>query len=60
MQFGRLHISAIVSSFLDTYPDTRVDLLLNDRNVDLIDEGVDIALRIGALTDSGLMARSAS
>jgi DNA-binding transcriptional LysR family regulator len=58
VQFGRLHISAIVSSFLDTYPDTRVDLLLNDRNVDLIDEGVDIALRIGALTDSGLMARS--
>jgi DNA-binding transcriptional LysR family regulator len=58
VQFGRLHISGIVSSFLDAYPDTRVDLLLNDRNVDLIDEGVDIALRIGALTDSGLMART--
>jgi DNA-binding transcriptional LysR family regulator len=58
VQFGRLHISGIVSSFLDTYPDTRVDLVLNDRNVDLIDEGVDIALRIGALMDSGLMARA--
>jgi DNA-binding transcriptional LysR family regulator len=58
VQFGRLHISGIVSSFLDTYPETRVDLMLNDRNVDLIDEGVDIALRIGALTDSGLMART--
>jgi DNA-binding transcriptional LysR family regulator len=58
VQFGRLHISWIVSSFLDTYPETRVDLLLNDRNVDLIDEGVDIALRIGALMDSGLMART--
>jgi DNA-binding transcriptional LysR family regulator len=58
VQFGRLHISGIVSSFLDAYPDTRVDLVLNDRNVDLIDEGVDIALRIGALMDSGLMARA--
>jgi DNA-binding transcriptional LysR family regulator len=58
VQFGRLHISGIVSSFLDTYPDTRVDLVLNDRNVDLIDEGIDIALRIGALMDSGLMART--
>lgn len=57
VQFGRLHISTIVSRFLDTYPDTRVELLLNDRNVDLIDEGVDIALRIGKLESSGVMAR---
>src|SRR5579859_4470484 len=49
VQFGRLYISGIVSRFLDGYPDMRVDLLLNDRNVDLIDEGVDIALRIGTL-----------
>jgi DNA-binding transcriptional LysR family regulator len=58
MQFGRLHMSGIVSTFLDVYPDTRVELLLNDRNVDLIDEGVDVALRIGTLPDSGLMART--
>jgi DNA-binding transcriptional LysR family regulator len=58
VQFGRLHISGIVSSFLDTYPNTRIDLQLNDRNVDLIDEGIDIALRIGTLMDSGLMART--
>ena len=58
VQFGRLHMSGVVSSFLDVYPDTRVDLLLNDRNVDLIDEGVDVALRIGTLPDSGLMART--
>jgi DNA-binding transcriptional LysR family regulator len=58
VQFGRLHMSGVVSNFLDVYPDTRVDLLLNDRNVDLIDEGVDVALRIGTLPDSGLMART--
>jgi DNA-binding transcriptional LysR family regulator len=58
VQFGRLHMSGIVSSFLDIYPDTRVELALNDRNVDLIDEGVDVALRIGTLPDSGLMART--
>jgi len=58
VQFGRLHLSGVVSTFLDIYPDTRVELLLNDRNVDLIDAGVDVALRIGALPDSGLMART--
>ena len=58
VQFGRLHMSGIVSNFLDAYPDTRVELMLNDRNVDLIDEGVDVALRIGALPDSGLVART--
>jgi len=57
VQFGRLHMSGIVSRFLDAYPDVRVDLQLNDRNVDLIDEGVDLALRIGKLEISGLMAR---
>jgi DNA-binding transcriptional LysR family regulator len=57
VQFGRLHVSGIVSGFLETYPDTRIELQLNDRNVDFIDEGIDIALRIGTLSDSGLMAR---
>jgi len=57
VQFGRLHVSGIVSAFLDAYPETRIELLLSDRNVDLIDEGIDVALRIGTLSDSGLMAR---
>jgi DNA-binding transcriptional LysR family regulator len=56
--FGRLHVSGIVNSFLDAYPDTRIDLLLNDRYVDLIDEGVDVAIRVGTLADSGLVARA--
>ncbi len=56
--FGRLHVSAIVNSFLDSYPDTRIDLMLNDRYVDLIDEGVDVAVRVGILADSGMVART--
>jgi DNA-binding transcriptional LysR family regulator len=56
--FGRLYVSKIVNSFLAAYPDTRIDLLLNDRYVDLIEEGVDVAVRVGTLSDSGLVARA--
>lgn len=56
--FGRMHVSKIVNGFLAAYPDTRVELVLNDRYVDLIDEGMDVAVRVGALRDSGLVART--
>jgi DNA-binding transcriptional LysR family regulator len=56
--FGRMHVSGIVNSFLAAYPDTRIDLMLNDRYVDLIEEGVDVAVRVGALADSSLVART--
>lgn len=56
--FGRLHVAKIVNSFLAAYPDTRVDLILNDRYVDLIDEGMDVAVRVGVLADSSLVART--
>jgi DNA-binding transcriptional LysR family regulator len=59
VQFGRRHIAPIVTAFLDRFPGVRIELLLNDRNLDLIDEGIDIALRIGALKDSGLTIRRA-
>ena len=49
VQFGRRHIAPIVARFLDSHADVEVELLLNDRNIDLIDEGIDVALRIGAL-----------
>jgi DNA-binding transcriptional LysR family regulator len=55
--FGRRHVTPVVSSFLEAYPDVAVELVLNDRNLDLIDEGLDAAVRIGALADSGLVAR---
>jgi len=55
--FGRRHITPIVTSFLDAHPAIRVDLVLNDRNVDLVSDGLDVALRIGVLADSSLIAR---
>jgi len=57
VQFGRRHVAPIVSAFLNAYPDVRVELSLNDRNVDLIEEGLDLAVRIGSLADSSLVAR---
>jgi DNA-binding transcriptional LysR family regulator len=57
VQFGRRHVAPIVSAFLNEYPDVRVELSLNDRNLDFIEEGLDLAVRIGALADSNLIAR---
>lgn len=57
MVFGRRHVAPVVTRFLMRYPDIQVDLVLADRNVDLIDNGIDVALRIGALDSSGLVAR---
>jgi DNA-binding transcriptional LysR family regulator len=57
VQFGRRHVAPIVSAFLNEYADVRVELSLNDRNVDLIEEGLDLAVRIGPLADSSLVAR---
>ncbi len=57
IQFGRRHMAAVAANFLDRYPETVVELVLNDRNLDLIEEGLDAALRIGPLADSTLIAR---
>jgi DNA-binding transcriptional LysR family regulator len=54
--FGRLHLLPIVTAFLDAYPEIDVRLALADRAVNLIEEHVDAALRIGALADSGMAA----
>jgi len=54
--FGRLHIVPVVAAFLEQYPDVDVQLRLGDRNVNLIEEHVDLALRIGLLPDSSLVA----
>ncbi|GJE59516.1 LysR family transcriptional regulator [Methylobacterium trifolii] len=55
--FGRRHMAPVVASFLDAYPEAQVDLVLADRNLDLIEEGIDVALRIGRLSESRLMVR---
>lgn len=54
---GRLHISRIVNQLQDIYPDLSVELILTDTFIDPIQEGVDIAIRIGSLQDSALIAR---
>jgi DNA-binding transcriptional LysR family regulator len=55
--FGRRHVTPVVTSFLDAYPGMRVELVLSDRNLDLIGDELDVALRIGPLADSSLVAR---
>ncbi|WP_421863505.1 LysR family transcriptional regulator [Parvibaculum sp.] len=57
MTFGIRQLGAVMPEFLARYPELNVDLVLNDRRVDLIEEGFDVSLRISALTDSSLIAR---
>jgi DNA-binding transcriptional LysR family regulator len=54
--FGRLHVLPIVVEFLKAYPEVDVRLALNDRNLNLAEDQVDLAVRIGELPDSGLVA----
>jgi DNA-binding transcriptional LysR family regulator len=55
--FGRLHIIPHLSAFLDEHPNLDLELVLDDRLVDLVNEGVDVALRTGALPNSNMTAR---
>lgn len=57
MSLGLLHIAPALPDFLKRYPDVDVDMTMNDRFVDLIDEGFDLAVRVGKLEDSSLVAR---
>ncbi|CAI0765224.1 LysR family transcriptional regulator [Serratia entomophila] len=57
VQFGRMHVAPVVMAFLDDYPQMQIEMVLNDRNLDLIDEGLDVAVRIGHQQDSSRVAR---
>lgn len=57
VSFGLLHMGTLISDYLKRYPDVRIDVLLADRRVDLIEEGLDLAVRIGSLPESGLIAK---
>lgn len=57
MSFATLHLASLIPVFMQRHPEVSVELELNDRFVDLIGEGYDMAVRIGTLADSGLVAR---
>jgi DNA-binding transcriptional LysR family regulator len=55
--FARLHVLPRLPVFLEQHPSLDIDIVLDDRNIDLIEEGIDVALRMGQLADSSLTAR---
>ncbi len=54
---GRQHTSPLIPAFLREYPGVPIDLRMTNQIVDLVDDGIDLAIRIGALKDSTLVAR---
>jgi DNA-binding transcriptional LysR family regulator len=56
IMFGRLYVLPVVADFLATFPEINIRLILADRNLDLIDDHVDMAVRIGKLPDSSMVA----
>lgn len=57
VSFGFLQLAPMIPEFLASYPDLDIDVTVNDRFVDVIDEGYDVVIRIGKLADSSLVAR---
>jgi len=57
MTFGLLHIAPLIPEFLKRYPHTRIELVMDDKPVNLVEQGFDLAIRAGDLPDSNLIAR---
>lgn len=57
VSFGNLHMGPVIADYLKQYPEVKIDMLLTDRRIDLIEEGLDLAIRIGTLPESGLIAK---
>ncbi len=57
MSFGRLHVAPLIPRFLKRYPKLQIDLVMDDRKVDMVAEGFDLSIRGGILQDSTLIAR---
>ena len=57
VSFGHLHLAPVIPDFMAQYPELQVELTLNDRFVDVVEEGYDMVVRIGLLRDSSMVAR---
>ena len=57
MSFSILQLGPVIQTFLERFPGVTVELNMDDRQVDLVEEGYDVAIRIGRLHDSNLVAR---
>ncbi|GAB3627675.1 LysR family transcriptional regulator [Pandoraea terrae] len=57
MSFGTMFLASVMPAFLKAHPDVTIEMELNDRTVDIVGEGYDVAVRIGLLADSSLIAR---
>ena len=55
--YGRRYFAPVISDFMTRYPQVRVEVVLADRRVNLVEEGFDLAIRVGALDDSSLTVR---
>jgi len=55
--FAEIHLMAVVSAFCKQYPEVKINLIMTDRRVDIVEEGIDLALRIADMPDSSLVAR---
>ncbi|WP_064607807.1 LysR family transcriptional regulator [Photobacterium sp. J15] len=57
VMFGTLYIAPVIPDFLATYPEIQLDLKFSEKMVDLVEEGIDVAIRLGDLKDSSMIAR---
>jgi len=57
VMFGSTYIAPLVAKFLQKHPQVNIELVLSDQNINLVKEGIDIAIRIGVLSDSNMVAK---
>ena len=57
MSFGTMHLGRVIGTFMERYPDLEVRLILSDQQIDTVQEGFDLTIRIASMADSSLVAR---